>query len=138
MILMPLGTSFSLLPVLLAAMSLPTLTIAAVKGPATDDIYAVLGAVLAAILALMDAVQKKRDYFHAASTFLGSSVIGALAPGPVYHLMGYMQLIKVDAVIWTLWQTWAIAGFFFGLNGWFIIHKANDRIRDFVDRFKKP
>lgn len=134
---MPIGTSLSILPVLLAAMSLPTLTVAAVKGPAADDIYAVLGAVLAAILALMDAVQKRRDYFHAASTFLGSSVIGALAPGPVYHLFGYMQLIKTDAALWTLWQTWAITGFFFGLNGWFIIHKLNDRIREFIDKFKK-
>lgn len=137
MIFMPIGTSLSILPVLLAAMSLPTLTIAAVRGPAADDIYAVMGAVLAAILALMDAVQKRRDYFHAASTFLGSSVIGALAPGPVYHLLSYIKLIPADAVIFTLWQTWAIAGFFFGLNGWFLIHKTNDRIREFIDKFKK-
>ena len=134
---MPLGTSFSILPVLLAAMSLPTLTVAAVRGPAADDIYAVLGAVLAAILALMDAVQKRRDHFHAASTFLGSSVIGALAPGPVYQLLVHMALIPKENTLFNLWQTWAIAGFFFGLNGWFLIHKTNDRIRDFIDRFKK-
>jgi predicted membrane protein len=134
---MPIGTSLSILPVLLAAMSIPTLTVAAVKGPAADDIYSVMGAVLAAILALMDAVQKRRDHFHAASTFLGSSVIGALAPGPVYHLLSHIKLIPSDAVLFSLWQTWAIAGFFFGLNGWFLIHKTNDRIREFIDRFKK-
>lgn len=134
---MPLVTSFSILPVLLAAMSLPTLTVAAVRGPAADDIYAVMGAVLAAILALMDAVQKRRDHFHAASTFLGSSVIGALAPGPVYQLLVHMAFIPKETSLFNLWQTWAIAGFFFGLNGWFLIHKTNDRIRDFIDRFKK-
>lgn len=134
---MPLGTSLSILPVILAAMSLPTVAVIAVKGPGVDDIYAVLGAIIASILAVMEALQKRRDYFHAVSTFLGSAVIGAFAPGPVYHLLAYMKVIPENAAVFGLWQTWAIAGFAFGLNGWYIIHKGNDRIKDFVDKFKK-
>jgi hypothetical protein len=136
---MPLTTSLSILPVILAAMSLPTVAVIAVKGPIVDDIYAVLGAIVASILAVMESLQKRRDYFNAVSTFLGSAVVGAFAPGVVYHTLSYMKWIPADAAVFGLWQTWAISGFLFGLNGWYIIHKTNDRLRDFVDKFKnKP
>ncbi len=137
MILMPIGTSMTMLPVLLAAMSLPAVTIAAVRGPAADDIYAVMGAVIASILAVMEAIQKRRDYFHLVSTFLGSAAIGALVPGPAFHLLSHMGVIKAESTVFTLWQTWAVSGFLLGLNGWWLIHKLNDRLKDFVDRFKK-
>jgi hypothetical protein len=134
---MPAGTSLSLLLPLIAAMSLPTVAIAAVKGPATDDIYAVIGAVIASILAVMDAMQKKRDHFQVASNFLGSAVIGAFAPGILFHTFSYMKIIEPNAQVWMLWQTWAFCGFLMGMNGWFIINRLNDRLRDFIDRFKK-
>jgi len=134
---MPLATSLSILPFILAAMSLPTFAVIAVKGPGVDDIYAVLGAVVASILAVMESLQKRRDYFHAVSTFLGSAVVGAFAPGPVYYLLAHLKWIPADAAMFGLWQTWAIAGFIFGLNGWYLIHKTSDRLRDFVDKFKK-
>lgn len=134
---MPIGTSALALFPLLVAASLPAMTIAAVKGPATDDIYAVMGAVIASILAVMESFQKKREYFHAASTFLGSAVIGAFAPGPLYHILGYLGIVSPDAQVWKLWQTWALCGFLMGLNGWFIIHKSSDHLRSFIDRLKK-
>jgi predicted membrane protein len=118
-------------------MSLPTVAVIAVRAPGVDDIYAVLGAVVASILAVMESLQKRRDYFHAVSTFLGSGFVGAFAPGPVYHLLAHLKWIPADAAMFGLWQTWAIAGFVFGLNGWYLIHKTSDRLRDFVDKFKK-
>jgi H+/Cl- antiporter ClcA len=134
---MPAGTSFFVLIPIITAMSLPTVAIAAVRGPATDDIFACFGAVIASILAVMDALQKRRDYFHAVSTFLGSSVIGAFLPGILFHAASYAKLITPEAQVWSLWQTWAFCGFVMGMNGWYIIHRLNDRLRDFVDRFKK-
>jgi predicted membrane protein len=122
---------------MIAAMSLPTVAVIVVKGPGVDDIYAVLGAVVASILAVMESLQKRRDYFHAVSMFLGSGFVGAFAPGPVYHLLSHLKWIPADAAMFGLWQTWAIAGFIFGLNGWYFIHKTSDRLRDFIDRFKK-
>lgn len=132
---MPIATSFSVLPVILAAMSLPTVAVIAVKGPGVDDIYAVLGAIIASILAVMDTIQKRKEYFHVVSAFLGSSVIGSFAPGVIYHTLSYAKMIPENASVFGIWQTWAISGFLFGLNGWYIIHKTSDRLRDFVDKF---
>jgi predicted membrane protein len=134
---MPAGLSLSLILPMIAAMSLPTVAVIVVKGPGVDDIYAVLGAVVASILAVMESLQKRRDYFHAVSMFLGSGFVGAFAPGPVYHLLAHLKWIPADAAMFGLWQTWAIAGFISGLNGWYLIHKTSDRLRDFIDRFKK-
>lgn len=112
---MPLLSAASSLPVLAALFSIPMIAVV-IKHPAADDAYSIIGALLAAIVSLIDARKKDKELGHTVAVFLVSAFIGMSAPGLVYHGMiwkGWIQPLEVS-----VWQLWAMAGFACGTAGW--------------------
>jgi hypothetical protein len=128
---MPLVTAAISIPVL--AMILSTASAAIViEQPATADLYPILGAILASVIVLMEARYKNRPFLPSVANFIGSSAAGSFIPAPVYYLLTQWGWISPEEHLWTrTWQAWAAAGFLFGLNGWFLIHRASTLLKGF-------
>ena len=99
---------------------LATTQAAQASGPGHGDIYAVLGAAAASILVLLEGDGKNRRQL--AALFLSSVACGAFIPGLAVQIAFWRGWIEANSVL--SWNVWAIAGFFFGLMGWGIIHYA--------------
>lgn len=89
-----------------------TAVIAVVRSELNPDIVAALGAMLAAVIAMIEARKKDRSLGHTISVLIASAFVGCVVPG---------------AAIWTWlpeaapklpWQAWAACGFVTGLLGW--------------------
>lgn len=78
------------------------------------SVFAIPGAMLASLVALLKATQEKRNWQERASNALGTSVIGATAPSAFIHWFW------PDAIQKMVWQTWAFLGFCGGLLGWIV------------------
>jgi uncharacterized membrane protein len=107
---MPLGTTFTFAQVLIL---FPALIVAVLKGPETPDVYAVLGAVCATAIVVLDSKYKTRK--QTISLILGCGSVGSIAPGLVVHF-GVPHLY--DSLIW---QAWAGLGLVFGGFGYALI-----------------
>ncbi len=125
---MPLATAICGLPVLAALLSLPCVAVV-VHNPDSGDAYAVLGAIIASILALIEARKKDRELGHTLSVFLGSASMGSIVPGLVYHAAVWRGWVPRDSQQLMPWQVWAFGGLLFGLNGWGLLHVANAVLR---------
>ncbi len=112
-----------------AAVSVAALEI---EAPAITDAYAVLGAILASTIALIEARYKGRDFAPAVSNFLACASIGSFAPTIAYHIGLQLGTIGQDTSWVHTWQAWAAAGFVFGMNGWWLIHHATAFIKDWL------
>lgn len=97
--------------------------------PDSGDAWCVAGAGLAAICALIEARGKGRTTAQTISVFIISSVVGSVGPGIFYSFLRWRGWIAPDSDQFILWQSWAGAGFFFGLNAWWVTHLVNRRIR---------
>lgn len=91
--------------------------------------YAFLGAMLAAIMTLIESREKKRKLGQMMSAFLSSAAVGALLPGTLTDtavLMGWMSSATAMAINW---KSWALAGLICGLNAWWMIHAFNRSLK---------
>ena len=112
-----------------AAVSVAALDI---EAPSVQDAYAVLGAILASTIALIEARYKGRDFAPAVSNFLACASIGSFAPTIAYHIGLQLGTIGQDTRWVHTWQAWAAAGFVLGMNGWWLIHHATAFIKDWL------
>ena len=126
--------SFPLASIALCAV--PAL-IAVLNGPATEDIYAVIGAMLAAVVVLVDfsASSKagRRGTMQFMTVFISSAFIGSIGPGSAAHWL------MADQTTTLTWHTWAMLGFVFGLAGWVLTRSVlwvfNRRLPGAIDSF---
>ena len=111
--------------------------IAVLNGPATEDIYAVIGAMLAAVVVLVDfsAANKagRRGTMQFMTVFISSAFVGSIGPGAAAHWL------MVEAAPALTWHSWAALGFVFGLAGWVVTRSVlwvfNRRLPGALDSF---
>ncbi len=85
------------------------------EGPSTPgpkDMYAVIGAMLATVIAILEARKQDRSFANTVCVFIGSSFIGGILPGVMF-----LNIWPERALTFT-WHVWAFIGFGFGLIGW--------------------
>lgn len=110
---MPVGIAS--IPVsVFAAIGVPAV-VAVIIGPTSPDIYAVVGALFASVLPLLEASANNRTLGHKVSVFIASGVGGSIVPGlALYWKFGH----DADAL---RWNVWAGAGVVSGLMSWSVI-----------------
>lgn len=82
------------------------------QSPMNPDIVAVLGAMLAAVLAVLEARKKDRTLGHTVSVLIASAFVGSVLPGAIVWTWW------PDRVAVMSWHVWAGMGFVVGLLGW--------------------
>lgn len=140
---MPLGTTIaaSYSTVILTAICAAVASAGAVMLPDQRDAFAVSGAMLGSVLAVLEALKRGRDFRHLASVFIASSAIGGFGPGAAIHWLIIPE--KIDEITW---HVWSAAGFVFALAGWATTHacmsifmrRIPTMIEKQVDRFDPP
>lgn len=140
---MPLGTTIaaSYSTIILTAVGAAIASAGAVMLPDQRDAFAVSGAMLGSVLAVLEALKRGRDFRHLASVFIASSAIGGFGPGATIHWM-----IAADKIDEITWHVWSAAGFVFALAGWATTHacmsvfmrRIPTMIEKQVDRFDPP
>jgi predicted membrane protein len=79
-----------------------------------SDMFAIPGAILAAVVALLKANSEKRDWSQKGIVVVGTTVVGSTAPAAVIHWW------YPEAVIKLIPQAHALLGFLSGLLGWLL------------------
>ena len=95
-------------------------TVAVIVGaaPSTTDIVAVLGAMLATVIAVLDARKRDSSITNTISVILGSAFVGSVAPGALFYNFW------PDLAERFTWHVWSGLGFIFGLVGWSAVRTA--------------
>lgn len=133
---MPLITAVCSVPVIAAVAALPVIGVV-VSHPSSSDAYTVLGAVLASIVALIEARKKDRELSHTISVFLGSAAMGSFLPGIFYQIALWRQWLTESTTHFLTWQVWAFAGLLCGLNGWAMLHVINGLLRKRAEALRR-
>lgn len=118
---MPISAAICSLPVIAAAFSLPIAAVV-VSHPEAPDIYAILGAIVAAIMALIEARLKDRSVSHTLGVFLGTVSVGAIMPGLLFQIARWKGWVAADTLQYVTWHAWAGAGLICGLPAWGLLH----------------
>lgn len=121
---MPLIAASLTIPVLATALSLPAAALV-IDAPRQADMYSVLGAILASLIALIEARYKGRDLRPAMTNFLACAAAGSFAPKLAFLACFQWGWVSADAPLARAWEAWAAAGFILGMNGWWLIHRAS-------------
>ena len=83
--------------------------------PVAYDIVAVIGAMLATVIAVLDARKRDSTPANTVIVILGSSCVGSMLPGVLF-----CNVWPELATRFT-WHIWAALGFLAGLMGWTIV-----------------
>lgn len=86
--------------------------VAVIQSRFDPDIVAVLGAMLAAVVAVIEARKKDRSTGHTISVLIASAFLGSVMPGTLINLW------SPDLGARLTWHAWAVCGFIIGLLGW--------------------
>lgn len=125
---MPIIAAALTIPVLATALAIPA-TALVIEQPRVTDVYAVLGAILASLISLIEARYKGREFGPSLTNFLASAAAGSFAPKIAFLCLVQIEALTHDSVIVRAWEAWAAAGFICGLNGWFVIHRASSALK---------
>ena len=87
------------------------------------DMASVAGAMLAAAIALMEAVDKNRSLAQRIKIVLGTGGIGAAAPNAALWFCKVQGWANLDATS-IPWHVWGLAGFLSGAIGWVLVWAA--------------
>jgi hypothetical protein len=121
---MPIIAASLTIPVLATALSIPAAALV-IDAPRQADMYSVLGAILASLIALIEARYKGRDFRPAITSFLACAAAGSFAPKPLFLVMLQWGWVSQESPLLRAWEVWAAAGFLLGMNGWWMIHRAS-------------
>jgi len=94
--------------------------------PGAFDVVAVIGAMLATVIAVLDARKRDCSPANTVSVILGSSFVGSMLPGVLF-----CNVWPELAARFT-WHVWASLGFLAGLIGWTIVRAVSS----FIERRK--
>jgi predicted membrane protein len=130
---MPIIAAAFTVPVLATALAVPA-TALVIEHPQAADAYAVLGAILASLISLIEARYKGRDLRPALTNFLASASAGSFAPKIGFLCLVQLGTLTAESVIVKAWEVWAFAGFICGLNGWLVIHAASSALKGWLTK----
>jgi hypothetical protein len=130
---MPLLAAALTIPVLATALAVPA-TALVIEHPQAADVYAVLGAILASLISLIEARYKGRDFRPALTNFIASALAGVCAPKIGFLFLVQLGTLTHESVIVRAWEAWAAAGFVCGLNGWLVIHSASATLKGWLTK----
>lgn len=134
---MPILTATVTIPVL-ASIVWTAIVAVIIRQPELSDSYAIAGAGLAAVCALIEARSKARNAWETISVFIISSVVGSCAPSIIFSILHFWGWIPAALEENMSWQWWGAAGFFCAINGWLIMHHLNLAFRRWMTaRFEK-
>jgi len=108
-------TGATIEPVIVAMASLPAAIVAVIQSRFDPDLMAFVGAVVAAIVTVLEAVEHERKLSHRVMVFLSSVVVGSVGPG------GIVWKFYRDQFETLSWHAWAGLGFAGGLLGWAVV-----------------
>ncbi len=95
----------------------PMAVIAALAGPSSADLYAILGMAPATVIVMLYALKNERTYGHAVSVFCGAGAVGCFGPGAFAY-----WAFNAETLIALPWQVWMCMGFIFAMAGWFLTY----------------
>jgi hypothetical protein len=113
-----------------ALLTIPIASMAA-DAPGGGDIYAMVGALIAAVCTLFNAQEAKRTKLSQATVFIGSATVGCIGPGVTVSFMLWKGWIAYPIPL--TWHGWAGLGLMFGLSGWGALHTVLKAISNFVE-----
>lgn len=128
---MPLVSAALSIPVLAVTLSLPAAAIV-IEQPSVSDSYAMLGAILASLITLIEGRHRGRPLLPLLANFIGSAAAGSFFPAIAFFVLVQWGWIEPAKHVWSrTWHAWAAAGFLCGMNGWWIIHRATGLLKSF-------
>jgi hypothetical protein len=130
---MPLLAAAFTIPAIATALAIPA-TALVVEHPRAADVYAVLGAILASLISLIEARYKGRELGPSLTNFLASAAAGSFAPKIGFLCLVQLGTLTHESVIVKAWEVWAFAGFVCGLNGWLVIHAASATLKNWLTK----
>jgi hypothetical protein len=89
--------------------------------PQADDVYSVIGAMLASVIVLVDyngTPGTRRGIGHLIAVFIACAFCGSIGPGVILYNWFDEFALRLT------WHGWAGAGFVFGLLGWVLTRSA--------------
>ena len=132
---MPITTAVCTLHVLAALLAVPAAGIVIASSGAPGDICAVLGALIASVLTLIEARKKDRSVSHTISVFLGAASMGSLLPGIAASLAVMLGWLSEQTIDRLTWHAWSFAGLVGGMNGWWFLHLINARLQRRAEKY---
>lgn len=134
---MPLVSAALSIPVIAAILSLPAAAIV-IEQPTFNDSYAMLGAILASLITLIEGRHRGRPLLPLVANFLGSAAAGSFFPAIAFLFLVQWGWIEPAKHAWSrTWHAWSAAGFVCGMNGWWIIHRATGLMKAFEAAAKR-
>lgn len=134
---MPLVSAALSIPVLAAFLSLPAAAIV-IEQPTFSDSYAMLGAILASLITLIEGRHRGRPLLPLVANFLGSAAAGTFFPTIAFLFLVQWGWIEPAKHVWSrTWHAWSAAGFVCGMNGWWLIHRATGFMKAFEAAAKR-
>lgn len=115
----------------IAAMLLVPIAGVVVSQPGGGDVYAMVGAFIAAVCTLFNAYEMRRSAYSKATLFIGSATVGCIGPG--------LAIYTMEAEGWATeqtltWHAWAGLGLIFGLSGWGALHTFLRGVSSYLER----
>jgi hypothetical protein len=130
---MPIIAAAFTIPVIATALAIPASALI-IEHPKAADVYAVLGAILASLISLIEARYNGRELGPSLTNFLASAAAGSFAPKIGFLCFVQLGTLTHESVIVKAWEAWAFAGFVCGLNGWLVIHSASAALKAWLTK----
>lgn len=113
----PLLRIVTSLPLLAAFVLLPA-TAVVVTGPGGSDQYALIGAVVAAVITLVGVRKFDQSAPNSVCAVLGAITGGVAFPGAIVSWAQWKGLVDTHTYPYITWHMWTIMGLLCGLTGW--------------------
>lgn len=92
-----------------------------VRNPASPDMCAVIGAMLASAISLVHALRRKHSAGLITCVIISSAIIGGIGPGSAVDVLVMFRWLSQDTADALSWRLYAMSGFVLGLGGWAIV-----------------
>jgi predicted membrane protein len=137
----------SSLSVIAAALLFPASLV--VVGFGSNDQYAVIGAAVAAVIAVVAVRRYDQTLPNALCVVLGSFICGVTVPGVFINTLTWKGVLDIGSHQFLSWHMWTLLGLVCGLTGWAtcqaiyqvstkVIPGIVSKLGDWLDRFLTP
>jgi hypothetical protein len=92
-----------------------------VTGPTTADQYSLIGALVAAAIALVAVRKYDQSLPNGVCVILASVICGICLPGALVSAAHYKGWIHDETYVFITWHIWMALGLVCGLSGWVVV-----------------